>query len=305
MRSFWSALSLTKPASRRLGLAATLMLLSAVVHIIVLLASGGDWNGAVSFRKPITFGVSVGLLLWTCGWVIDRLPSRRRLESALVAILIGSGIVEVGLITTQAWRGVASHFNFTTTSDTIIFSAMGAAIGVFSLALLVLAIWAVVERPAEKATRLAVLAGLALVITGLGLGQWVIGLGVAMAEQLGHAPDTVLAGEAGVAKFPHAMALHGIQLFIGASVIAGLGRLGERSRLNAVRLTVGGYSAIVAWSIVHTNAGRAPFELGGVDLVLGLLGLVMLGAAGLLLSVGFRPWRGPNVVSDTTVTLAS
>ncbi len=112
-------------------------------------------------------------------------------------------------------------------------------------------------------------------------------------------------GTAGVAKFPHAMALHGIQLFIGASVIAGLGRLGERSRLNAVRLTVSGYSAIVAWSIIHTNAGRAPFDLGGLELVLGLLGVVLLAGAGLLLSVGFRPSRRPNAVSDAAVTLAS
>ena len=192
----------------------------------MLLATGGDWNGAVSFRKPITFGVSVGLLLWTCGWVIDRLPSRKRLEGVLAAVLIGSGLVEVGLITAQAWRGVASHFNFTTTTDSIIFSAMGAAIGVFALALLALAIWAVVQRPADRVTRWAVLAGLALVVTGLGLGQWVIGLGVEMAEQLGHAPDTVMAGEAGVAKFPHAMALHGIQLFIGASILARSGHLG-------------------------------------------------------------------------------
>ena len=114
------------------------------------------------------------------------------------------------------------------------------------------------------------LAGMALVITGLGLGQWVIGLGVEMAEQLGHAPETVLAGEAGVAKFPHAMALHGIQLFIGASVLARLGRLGERRQINAVRMTVGGYFALVAWSIVHTNAGRAPFDLSGMENVLGL-----------------------------------
>jgi hypothetical protein len=275
MGSLLSTLKLEKTASRRLGVAAALLGVSAAVHVVVLLATGGDWNGAVSFRKPVTFGVSVGLLLWTVGWVMDRLPSRKRLESVLAAVLISSGLIELALITTQAWRGVPSHFTFTTTADSIIFSAMGASIGVFSLALMALAIWAVVQRPADRTTRLAVLAGRALVITGLGLGQWVIGLGVAMAEQLGHAPDTVLAGEAGVAKFPHAMALHGIQLFIGASVVARLGRLSGRRQLNAVRMTVGGYSALVAWSIVHTNAGRAPLDLGGVEVVLGLVGVAL------------------------------
>jgi hypothetical protein len=222
MQSLLSSLKLEKTASRRLGVAATVLGLSATVHLFVLAATGGDWSGAVSFRKPITFGISVGLLLWTCGWVMDRLPARKRRESVLAAVLVSSGLIEVALITAQAWRGVPSHFNFTTTTDSIIFSAMGASIGVFSLALVALTIWAVVRRPSDRSTRLAVLAGMALVITGLGLGQWVIGLGVQMAEQLGHAPETVLAGEAGVAKFPHALALHGIQLFIGASIAARL-----------------------------------------------------------------------------------
>ena len=281
-----SALSLVKPSSRRLGWAACVLLASAAIHVLALLASGGEWGGAVSLRKPITFGVSVGLLLWTCGWIMDRLPSRRNLEAILANVLVGSGLVEVGLITSQAWRGVASHFNFTTATDSAIFGAMGAAIGLFSLALLALAIWAVLQRPADRTTRLAILAGMGLVITGLGFGQWVIGLGVEMAEQLGHAPDTVLAGAAGVAKFPHAMALHGVQVFIGASVLAGSGRLGARSQLIAVRLTVSGYMALVAWSIIHTNAGRAPFDLTGMENALGLGGLILLGTSAVLIARG-------------------
>jgi hypothetical protein len=305
MQSLLSALKLEKTASRRLGVAATVLGLSATVHLFVLVATGGDWSGAVSFRKPITFGISVGLLLWTCGWVMDRLPARKRTESVLAAVLVSSGLIEVALITAQAWRGVPSHFNFTTTTDAIIFSAMGASIGVFSLALLALTIWAVVRRPSDRSTRLAVLAGMALVITGLGLGQWVIGLGVQMAEQLGHAPETVLAGEAGVAKFPHALALHGIQLFIGASIAARLGRLDGRRQLDAVRMTVGGYLAIVAWSIVHTNAGRAPLDLSGVENALILIGMALLAAAGVVIASGFRSSPTPDTTPEAAVTLTS
>jgi hypothetical protein len=174
MQSLLTALKPEKTASRRLGVAASLLGVSAAFHLAVLIATGGDWSGAVSFRKPITFGISVGLLLWTCGWVMDRLPSRKRLEGVLAAVLVSSGLIEVALITTQAWRGVASHFNFATATDSIIFAAMGATIGLFSLALLGLTIWAVIQRPVDRTARLAALAGLALVITGLGLGQWVI-----------------------------------------------------------------------------------------------------------------------------------
>lgn len=269
------------------------------------MVTGGDWGGAVSFRKPVTFGISFGLLLWTCGWVMDRLPSRKRMESVIAATLIGSGLVEVGLITVQAWRGVPSHFNFTTTTDSIIFSAMGTSVGVFSLALVALTIWAVVRRPSDRSTRLAVLAGLALVITGLGLGHWVIGLGVEMAEQLGNAPATVLAVEAGVAKFPHAMALHGIQLFITASIVARLGGLDERRRLNAVRMTVGGFLAIVAWSIVHTNSGRAPLDLSGLENTILLVGGALLASSAALIATGYRSSRPRATTPEAVVTLTS
>ena len=243
MRSVLSALRLEKKA----GLTDLIRCgrnpagVSAAFHVRVLLATGGDWTERVLSAKPITFGISVGLLLWTCGWVIDRLPRAR-----------GSKV---------SWRrsssdrdrrsrahnypglaGVPSHFNFTTATDSIIFSAMGAAIGVFSCRPAGLRSGPSSSDLPDRVTRLAVLGGLALVITGLGLGQWVIGLGVQMAEQLGHAPDTVPAGAAGVAKFPHAMALHGIQLFIAASVLARSGRLGSASQINAVRMTVLGYS---------------------------------------------------------------
>jgi hypothetical protein len=146
---------------------------------------------------------------------------------------------------------------------------------------------------------------MALVITALGLGQWVIGLGVQMAEQLGRAPETVLAGEAGVAKFPHATALHGIQLFIGASVVARLGRLDERRRLYAVRMTVAGYLGIGAWSIVHTNAGRAPFDLSGLESALLLIGAALLAGAASLIAAGFRSSLEADAPAEAVVTLTS
>ena len=304
MRRVLSDLQLHKPASRRLGLAGALLGISALVHMVPLLSTG-NWGGAVSFRKPVTFGISVGLLLWTCGWVMDRLASRKRLEGVLSALLIWSGLIEVGLITVQAWRGVPSHFNFTTATDSIVFSAMGISIGVFSLCLLALSIWALRARIPDRPVRMAVLAGMALVLSGLGLGQWVIGLGVEMAGQLGHAPDTVLAGAAGVAKFPHAMALHGIQLLIGTSVLARLAGMSLRRQLTAVRLMTLGYGSIVAWSILHTNAGRAPIDLSGAEAVLGLSGLGLAGFSAVMIVAGFASRPAADPVRRASVTLPS
>lgn len=277
-----SQLRLHKPSSRRLGAAGAILGLSALAHVVVLLVDGGGWTGAVGFRKPITFGISVGLLLWTCGWILDRLPSRPRLEGTLAWTLIVSGLVEVGLITVQAWRGVPSHFNSATPGDGTIFSLMGISIGVFSVALVGLLLWSLIQRPADRPTSLAIFAGMTLVTLSLGIGAWIIELGIELTERLGNVPDTVLAGEAGVAKFPHAMALHGIQLFIAASVLGRRIGLTDRIRLRLTRLTVAGYATLVAWAVVHTNAGRAPTDLSGVESLLLLAGTALLLASATL-----------------------
>jgi len=51
---------------------------SALVHTGLLAATGFGWSGSVSWRKPSVFGLSIGLLLVTVGWILDRLPDRPR-----------------------------------------------------------------------------------------------------------------------------------------------------------------------------------------------------------------------------------
>ncbi len=294
-------LSLHKPAARRLGWASAVFALSGLVHLGVLLVSGGPWEGAVSYRKPLTFGISFAALLWTLGWIIDRLPARPRLETVLATTLIGSSVLEVGLITMQAWRGVASHFNEATGGDTLVWAVMGISIGVMSVAFLGLAVWAVIERPQDPATRLAVLAGLAIFFTGLGLGQWVVSLGVAYFGANDLVPDTVVTGGAGVVKFPHATAMHGLQVFIGAAILSGSGSLDARRRLGVVRMVVAGYTLFVLWSIVHTMAGRAPTDLAGIELAMAAAACGLLGVAAARV---VSAWRShPVAAAGVGVTL--
>lgn len=296
-----SHLSLRKPAARWLGWASAVFAVSGLVHLGVLLVSGGPWEGAVSFRKPLTFGISFAALLWSLGWIIDRLPARPRLENVLATTLIGSSVLEVGLITMQAWRGVASHFNEATGGDSLVWAAMGISIGVMTLAFLGLAVWAVIERPKDPATRLAVLAGLAIFFTGLGLGQWVVSLGVAYFEANDLVPDTVVTGEAGVVKFPHATAMHGLQVFIGSTILSGSGNLDARRRLGVVRMVVAGYTLFVLWSVVHTMAGRAPTELAGIELAMAAGACALLGVAAARVVGAWRSY--PAAAAGVRVTL--
>ncbi len=288
MRALSSALSLHKPASRRLRRAAIILIASGAIHLVVLLAFGLPWAGAVSLRKPITFGLSMGLLLWTVGWVIDQLPPKPRSEKVLGVTLAWSGVIEVALITMQAWRGVPSHFNYSTVDGIVVFVLMGIAVAVLSVGLLV-ATWWTFRRPlAQPTVRLAVRAGMLVVLTGLGIGEWIIELGNDFFERVGAVPDQVLAGEAGVPTFPHAVAFHGIQLFILAAILTGIVGLAAKDRQRVVRQTVGGYSLLLLWSVVQTAAGRAPSDVLWPGTVLAVIGAGLLGAAAVRLFVGWR-----------------
>lgn len=294
MRALSSALSLHKPATRQLRTAAIILIASGVIHFVVLLAFGLPWAGAVSLRKPISFGLSMGLLLWTVGWVIDRLPYKPRSEKVLGTTLAVSGVIEVALITVQAWRGVPSHFNYSTVDGIVVFVLMGISVAVLSVGLLV-ATWWTFRRPiAQPMVRLAVRAGMLVVLTGLGIGQWTIELGNDFFERVGAVPDKVLAGEAGVPTFPHAVAFHGIQLFILAAILTGIVGLGAKDAQRVVRQTVAGYSLLLLWSVVQTAAGRAPSDVLWPGTVLAVIGAGLLACAAVQLFVG---WRRP----ETTV----
>lgn len=260
VRNLVADLRPTRRPARVLYAGAAAWLVSGLVHLVVLAANGWAWSGAVSFRKPLTFSVSIALLLATIGWVLDRLPDRPRLAGTIAWTLLVSSTIEVGLITMQAWRGRASHFNTLAPGDAAVFIAMAVMVAVMSLCLVAVLVWSLARPPQDRLVRLAVLGGLVLIVAGLGLGQWIVELGNDFVETHRAVPDTVMYGQRGVAKFPHAVALHGIQLFIGAAVLARRSRLTEASRQWAVRLVVWSYAAALVFASAQTVTGNGPVD---------------------------------------------
>lgn len=259
---------------------AAFWLASALVHLVALAADNWAWAGAVSFRKPLVFSLSIGLLLATSGWVLDRLPDRPRLPGVLAWTFLISSTIEVGLIALQAWRGRASHFNTFEAGDSVIFITMGMMVGVMSICLLTLLIWSIARRPADPLVRVAVIAGLALVATGLGFGQWIITLGSEFVATQGEVPETVIYGEAGVVKFPHAIAFHGIQFFIVLSVLLHKGSHTGTARKRIMWAAVIAYSGILVFASAQTIVGQSPLQPGiwSLGLVLSVIGCALTGA---------------------------
>jgi hypothetical protein len=248
-----------RPA-RVLFAGAVFWLASGLFHLGALAVDGWAWSGAVSFRKPISFSLSFFLLLATVGWVLDRLPDRPRLAGTIAWTLLVSSTAEVGLITLQAWRGRASHFNVFETGDAMIFTAMGIMVSIISLCLVAVLVWSLVKPPSDRLTRIAVIGGLLLLMTGLGIGQWIIQLGSDYVETRMAVPETVVYSERGVAKFPHAVALHGLQTFVLAAVMLRHGALAEASRRWILHLIVWSYTAAIVLASAQTVMGHAPLD---------------------------------------------
>ena len=103
-------------------------LLLAGLFIILILIDDRTVNHESVWIKPFRFAISIFLFTWTYAW-ISQFYTRRRLAGLLNYLIAGCMFIEIALISMQAFRGVASHFNISTHFDASVYSIMGAVIG--------------------------------------------------------------------------------------------------------------------------------------------------------------------------------
>jgi hypothetical protein len=267
-----------RPAQRFGYLAGGALVLVGLAHLLAWLAVGGAWAGPVSFRKPTTFGLSFGLTTITLAWITGRLRIADRTRWLLLGPLALADTYEVAWVSTQRWRGVASHFNQDTTVDYALFLTGAAAITVTVTVILALTMLAVTAMQAPPSMAVAIRAGLLILLVAQGVGGWMISHGVGPASD-GVTQGLTTFGAAGVMKVPHAVAMHAIQVLPALAWLLSFARLPERRRLALVQTATVGYVALVAVSLLQTAAGLAPLDVGVAAAVLYLLGVVLLGTA--------------------------
>ncbi|MGW3206671.1 hypothetical protein [Streptomyces sp. NPDC001135] len=225
-----------------------LLVLSGLVHLLVFAVDGGPWDGPVSWRKPVTFGLAFGLTLTAVTWVTSYLRAGPRPRSALLLVFAVDCVVEVAGITLQAWRRVPSHLNMETRFDTAVSMTLAVGGGVLVVLLTVFAVASFRRRPAGPAGMpLAVRSGFAILLLAPASGAAMIARGVVL-TRTGYQE----AAYHSTAPFKplHGVSLHAVLVLPALARLLSRSPWSERTRRRIVTAAVGCYAAAVAGAAV-------------------------------------------------------
>ena len=204
-----------------------LLFASGVFHLLVFFVDGGPWEGPVSWRKPVTFGLSFGLTLATFVWV----GTLVRIKPFVVALFTVVSVYEVLGITVQAWRKVPSHFNTETPFDLVVTGglAVGGGVIIFCVVWLLVTAWRAGHL--TPSMLLAVRVGTATFLSAMAFGAVMIARGSVLSRsgRLAEAYST-----AGFFKPAHGVAMHGILLLPVLAWLLTFTSLDERARTRVV-----------------------------------------------------------------------
>lgn len=272
------------------------LMLSGLAHLVVFAIDGGPWEGPVSWRKAVTFGLSFGLTVLTVTWVSTFVRMGPRRRRWLVGLFTGACVVETTLVTLQAWRHVPSHFNQSSALNSTISTTLAAGGAVIVLTTILMTVAALRSNPEiSPSLRLGVAAGYVIFVVALVIGAVMIAKGVTLQRTVS---DQAAYNDAGSLKLAHATPMHGILVLPMAAWLLSFSRWSERTRLRIVWLAYASYALLVAVVIVETVAGYDPLRPPVLPGILSGLGLAALAAAGVLVLLGVTRYAARENPTD-------
>lgn len=247
-------------------------------HLLVQVVLGGPWEGPVSWRKPVTFGLSFGITLISVTWVASMLRMADRSRRLLLGGLAAASVAEVALICVQAWRGVPSHFNLETTVDAWI--ARGLAGGGGVLIVVLTSLFVISLRPQPQLPAMlarAVRLGFGTLVGALAVGAAMIAIGIAMVMS-GDPAGAYATG--GSFKLAHFAAMHGIAILPGLAWLAPFTGWPDHRRERVVALGTAGYLTATGAVVLALGTRDSVPLLAGVAWTTAIAGAAALLAAG-------------------------
>jgi hypothetical protein len=286
---------------RVLWIVGAVLLATMVFHIVALAVTGGPVTGPVSLRKPATFAEAGWLIAWSVAIVLPRLRARAWQRHVIGGAAVLFGVGETTIMAIQAWRGVPSHYNFSTTFDAALVrgGAAGTA-GLFLIGVVVLLVAAARTPGLQPSLRLGVLAGVVVLFVGCAVGFVMIsnnsgvfegtigsGFGNRAAAYLG--PDRATVGpeylllrpdtRGGDLVLPHAIGVHGLVLLAVPAVLLTRTRIAPARQLQLVATATA--SIGLAMTLLLVNAFRSlplqrldPVSLTALGICVAALGYV-------------------------------
>jgi hypothetical protein len=233
-------------------------------------------TGAPAWLKPAKFAASIAIYTLTLAWMFTFLPSwtrTRRIVGLITAVVL---VVEWVIIALQAWRGVASHFNIGTTVDATLFSIMGAAIVVQTLASIAVAVALWRQEFADRALGWALRLGMTITIVGAFTGglmtrptaaqlqgmasarPMVVGAHTVGAPDGGPGlPGTGWSMEHGDLRVAHFVGLHALQALALLALLLPARRLTAAARARVVATSSASYVLLFALLLWQAMRGQS------------------------------------------------
>lgn len=262
----------------------TVMHLVAVpVYVTLALSDPTVLDGAPLWAKPLKFGLSFLALGPAMLWIYAR-AERTRAVRVMLELSGWSMVLEAVLITGQAARGRASHFNNESALDAVVFTVMGAGVGVFALAVAGLGLVLTRSRLGDAPLALAMRLALAIMLGGSLIGFLMPGPKPAQdltgprigAHSVGGAdggaglPLLGWSTEYGDLRVAHFLGLHGLQVLplvaLAVTWLAATHRLdlGLRRQRLTVGLAAGAWAGLTVVALVQALRAQPVVAPDGV-----------------------------------------